>query len=216
MSSGVKERLSQYLEFVGDSKSEFGRKIGVSNAYISSMRKSIDPDKIQSIAFNYPNLNIEWLLTGNGDMIKGPSNTEKLADRISEVLGNLEYETIPNAASFFGVTYMELELFTNQLFFPSTPFDFVRFLKEFPEFKLQWILTGEGDKFIGDEQECLRIIKERIFHRNHPEYFPGEPAIEIPKSDNNSNLWEQIHFLSSQLQEKDAQIKQLLDILQKK
>ena len=34
------------------------------------MRKSIQPDKIKSIAIEFPELNTEWLLTGEGEMLK--------------------------------------------------------------------------------------------------------------------------------------------------
>ena len=72
MQHTVKERLIKYLSEKRISKTEFGRKIGVSNAYVSSIRESIAPDKIQSIALNYPDLNIEWLLTGEGPMLLMP------------------------------------------------------------------------------------------------------------------------------------------------
>lgn len=41
----VKERLIAYLDYKKVSKSDFGRSIGVSSAYVTSMRKSIDPEK---------------------------------------------------------------------------------------------------------------------------------------------------------------------------
>jgi transcriptional regulator with XRE-family HTH domain len=70
METTVKQRLEQFLESKNISKSEFGRLIGVSSAYISSMRKSIQPDKLESIALKFPELNIEWLLNGTGLMLK--------------------------------------------------------------------------------------------------------------------------------------------------
>ena len=66
----VKERLITYLNYKKVSKSDFGRSIGVSSAYVTSMRKSIDPEKLQSIAKNYPDLNTGWLMTGEGEMLK--------------------------------------------------------------------------------------------------------------------------------------------------
>ena len=69
----VKERLITYLKHKNISFSEFGRVVGVSNAYVTSMRKSIQPDKIESIALNYKDMNIDWLLTGEGSMLKGES-----------------------------------------------------------------------------------------------------------------------------------------------
>lgn len=65
----VKERLKEFIKWKKISTSAFCESIGVSNAYISSMRVSIQPDKVQSIALKYPELNIDWLLTGAGQMI---------------------------------------------------------------------------------------------------------------------------------------------------
>ena len=70
METTVKDRLIKYLEVNKISKSEFGRRIGVSSAFITSMRQSMQPDKLERIALNFPNLNTEWLMTGKGEMIK--------------------------------------------------------------------------------------------------------------------------------------------------
>lgn len=66
----VKERIRSYIKYKGINASEFGRSIGVSAAYISSMVKSIQPDKLKRITLEYPDLNTEWLLTGEGSMLK--------------------------------------------------------------------------------------------------------------------------------------------------
>ena len=77
MAASVKERLIRYLEEQHISKAEFGRSIGVSSAYVTSIRKSIDKDKLKSIALNYPNLNIDWLLFGEGEMLKSSQTAIK-------------------------------------------------------------------------------------------------------------------------------------------
>ena len=74
MESTVKDRLIKYLEEKKISKSEFGRRIGVSSAFITSMRQSMQPDKLERIALNFPDLNTEWLMTGKGYMIKGENS----------------------------------------------------------------------------------------------------------------------------------------------
>lgn len=61
----VKDRLTAYLKEKGMSKSEFGRRIGVSRAYIQSMAKTIGPDTLQKISMEFPELDITWLLTGS-------------------------------------------------------------------------------------------------------------------------------------------------------
>ena len=70
MEDNIKGRLSAYLRSKGINNSEFGRSIGVSNAYISSIRKSIQPDKVEKIANTFPDLNMKWLLTGEGNMLE--------------------------------------------------------------------------------------------------------------------------------------------------
>ena len=64
METTVKDRLKAYLSAKNISMAEFGRRIGVSGAYVTSMRKSIQPDKIDRIRTEFPDLDIDWLLTG--------------------------------------------------------------------------------------------------------------------------------------------------------
>ena len=69
MEGNVKERLISYLKVKGVNNSEFGRSIGVSSSFVSSMRTSIGQDKLERITSVYPDLNIKWLLTGFGKML---------------------------------------------------------------------------------------------------------------------------------------------------
>ena len=70
MSENIKERLQTYLKEKRINNSEFGRIIGVSNAYISSMRKAPSPDVLSQLSTKFPDLNIGWLITGDGSMLK--------------------------------------------------------------------------------------------------------------------------------------------------
>lgn len=69
MAENIKERLLSYLRYKKVNNSEFGRMIGVSNAYITSIRKSIQPDKLEKISECFPDLDISWLITGEGEML---------------------------------------------------------------------------------------------------------------------------------------------------
>ena len=68
----MKQRIKEYLKYKGVKIIEFSATIGVSNAYISSIKKSIQPDKLTRIQECYPDLNIEWLVTGRGNMLNTP------------------------------------------------------------------------------------------------------------------------------------------------
>lgn len=69
MNTGIKDRIDSFLKYKGISASKFSLTIGASRNYISSMSKSIQPAKLQSISVHYPDLNIEWLLIGKGSML---------------------------------------------------------------------------------------------------------------------------------------------------
>ena len=73
----IKDRLIKYLEYKGISKRQFELSIGVSNGYINNMRVSIQPYKVRNIALHYPDLNTGWLMTGEGEMLKGEDKPER-------------------------------------------------------------------------------------------------------------------------------------------
>jgi transcriptional regulator with XRE-family HTH domain len=86
MEKSVKERLKDYLLKSKIREIDFCNTIGVSAGYISGMRKSMQPDKLKSIAINYPNLNIGWLLTGKGEMELSNENVDYIPDYNYDVL----------------------------------------------------------------------------------------------------------------------------------
>ena len=71
------DRLIQFVEYIGLSARQFDLSIGAANGYTLRMKKnhaSIGSDVIESILSKYPQLNVVWLLTGEGDMIKSDSH----------------------------------------------------------------------------------------------------------------------------------------------
>jgi hypothetical protein len=91
MEDTVKERLKLFLKESEIKGIDFCRTIKVSSGFISGMRESIQPDKLKSIAINYPSLNITWLLTGVGEMGTGISKELKLSiDKEERLLSIIE------------------------------------------------------------------------------------------------------------------------------
>ena len=68
----VKERIKIFAKSQEKSVRAFEIRSGLNIGYINAIRVSIQPDKIQSIALAYPNLNLDWLLTGKGQMLTPP------------------------------------------------------------------------------------------------------------------------------------------------
>ena len=73
MEDTVKQRLICFLKYKHLSQAKFESKIGLSNGYVNNIRKSLQPDKLQRIAQSFPELNITWLLTGEGEMLRTPT-----------------------------------------------------------------------------------------------------------------------------------------------
>lgn len=63
----------EFIKFAGLSARQFDISIGAGNGYTLRMKKnnaSIGSDVIESIIKTYPQLNVVWLLTGEGEMLK--------------------------------------------------------------------------------------------------------------------------------------------------
>jgi hypothetical protein len=66
----INDRTKLFVKSQQISVKAFERSINASNGYINNITRSISLEKIDLIAEKYPTLNIEWLLTGKGDMLK--------------------------------------------------------------------------------------------------------------------------------------------------
>ncbi len=73
------DRLMQFIKYAGLSARQFDLSIGAGNGYTLRMQKnnaSIGSDVIENILKAYPRLNVVWLITGEGEMLK--ENEEEL------------------------------------------------------------------------------------------------------------------------------------------
>lgn len=68
---GAKERLRAYLKLKGISQTDFLNSIGASPGYIAAMSKGFGPRYEPMVREKYPDLNIGWILTGDGQMLNG-------------------------------------------------------------------------------------------------------------------------------------------------
>ena len=74
METPVKQRLVQFIKYMNLTQKEFEERCDMSNGYVSNIRKSIGTDKLQNIVQQFPELNRDWLLYGEGTMLK-PTNS---------------------------------------------------------------------------------------------------------------------------------------------
>ena len=84
----IKERLAHFLEEEKILVSDFCKSIGMSRAYYIEMRGTIPESKLKNIMELYPKLSIEWLMTGEGKMIKAVDNSSNEDTSIAEIQPN--------------------------------------------------------------------------------------------------------------------------------
>lgn len=72
---GLKERLLSFIEFKTLSVQRFEQEVGLSNASVSKMGDNTRRSTIDRISNKFPDININWLLTGEGEMLNPNSGS---------------------------------------------------------------------------------------------------------------------------------------------
>jgi hypothetical protein len=76
-----KERLFAFIKAIGFSVREFERALGVSNGTVGHLSDTLSANIKEKISTNFQQLNIDWLLTGNGNMLVVPTDITPRDDR---------------------------------------------------------------------------------------------------------------------------------------
>ena len=71
----VKDRILDFCKQKGLSIRQFEIQCNMSNGYVSSMRKGIGSEKLEHVLNAFPELSRNWLLFGEGEMLKGAVHT---------------------------------------------------------------------------------------------------------------------------------------------
>lgn len=154
----VVDNLKKYIDYKGISISEFERNIGMSN---NSFRKSLNnngnigSDKIENILKTYPDINIQWLLTGKGKMLQSEhENQIPIAHKSNSNSGIPLIPISAMAGSFTGdmqVLYHDCEMY------------------DIPCFRdADFLIPVKGDSMYptyrsGDIVACRKLIKDNLF-----------------------------------------------------
>lgn len=67
----MKERLILFLKHLGIGQLRFEKNVGLSRGFVNAVGYSIRENTLTKISAVYPELNINWLKTGEGKMLKG-------------------------------------------------------------------------------------------------------------------------------------------------
>ncbi|WP_019538825.1 helix-turn-helix domain-containing protein [Proteiniphilum acetatigenes] len=87
------DRLKLFIKSKRLGQTKFEELVGLSRGYISRVKPSIGVDKLLGIIEVFPDLNLDWLITGKGEMID-PSALSDLTEQTIGMVeeGDIEYK----------------------------------------------------------------------------------------------------------------------------
>lgn len=104
----VKERIKAFCRAEGMAVSAFEESIGVSNGYVNSISKSIGIDRLNILIEKYSNLNIEWVLTGKGEMYKTKGTTPIQSRDNSAIEAIKDTNKVPNEQAYKDINSVDI------------------------------------------------------------------------------------------------------------
>lgn len=118
----IKERVKQFIDYKGITVRAFETQCNLSNGYIGSMRKGFGIDKLNNVLIKFPELNRDWLLYGEGEMLKEGSqdrdrDREEAIEEEEEKIPLLPVEAIAGRAigEAYGVTINDCRMIRNPI-----------------------------------------------------------------------------------------------------
>ena len=92
----IKERLFNYIDSIELSKKKFCEITGISYGNITgkSVESAIGSDQIVAILVKFPNLNPDWLLLGEGEMIRKKETESSVSEKMYNELRKEKDELI--------------------------------------------------------------------------------------------------------------------------
>lgn len=140
-------------DFFNDSNIEFAKALNKSKQYASNLTsegKSVGKNVIENLTSIIPDLNVSWLLTGEGDMLKnGDSKMRATGQRFIQVLEYKE-DTINSIQERTGIPLSDLENLAKGVG-PLNLDVIFRILSQYKDISFQWLLNGKGDMIIPKE-----------------------------------------------------------------
>ncbi|GAB6395446.1 MAG: hypothetical protein MdMp024_1758 [Bacteroidales bacterium] len=84
----MKERLLKFLKYLGMGQTKFEEQTGLSRGRICAIRGSINVDTLAKIKRKYPELILDWMVMGEGEMlVLGDNNIQVKGDITGNVVG---------------------------------------------------------------------------------------------------------------------------------
>lgn len=112
----LKERLLAFLEYKDIKKGTFEKMVGLSNGFVDKVGDNTRVKKLEQISNFFPDLNMIWLRTGEGEMLKDSPPKNESAAIVNHQVGNgNHFASNPTVDRFLDELAAQRELYTKQL-----------------------------------------------------------------------------------------------------
>ena len=117
----IKNRIIEFIEKSKIPFREFERRSGLANGYVKRFKGKIGVEKLEDILNAFPELNRDWLLTGEGEMLKtskSESNVNAIEPFVPENLVKVRLLEITPTATFTEFASMPVEEYDYTYVYP--------------------------------------------------------------------------------------------------
>lgn len=139
----LKKRLLEFIQKKGIKIAAFERETGLSEGYVHKM-KSLGSDILLKIEEEYPDINLDWLITGNGEMFLTSIENRiheyiEYRDAGDEITSSVEHDEVAKQIE------LEKAVRTSKDKLASPEYNLAEWaLTKYPELNKEWLLTGKG------------------------------------------------------------------------
>jgi len=81
----MKERILQFIDYKNLSKNKFYKETGLANGILDK-NSGLSAESIEKIYSKYPEINLHWLLTGEGEMLRKEEIVQQALNNISSTI----------------------------------------------------------------------------------------------------------------------------------
>ena len=147
------ERLSEFIKYLNISVRRFEQSISASDGMIRraiNNNTDIQSKWIQNISDKYPELNLGWLVTGKGEMLRNIVNDNTINYRILLLMKHfgLSTKTFSTRIGLSDIMTMR-NIVMNRENRPS--FDIIeKIILSFDNISAEWLITGKGNMYKSD------------------------------------------------------------------
>lgn len=109
--TGIIERIKEFIDYKGITVNKFETSSGIARGYLARLKGSVGSDKLNNILAAFPELSSDWLLTGNGPMLKtAPSATIQQSGQNAHYQGTFTepINTIMGSGNTIGTSAKEI------------------------------------------------------------------------------------------------------------